>query len=597
MRWIIESVTPARRRARHWIRRGNAARDRRDWPAAREAYGHALEEHPPLPPIWVQYGHAAKESGDLPGAEAAYRRALELRPGFADGHLHLGHALKQRGRPAEALEAYARAAALAPADPECQLQLGHALNGLGRRVAAVEAFRRASALAPGRAEAALELGHALLALGEPVGALEAFRQAFRVQPEQPVAAWVQHGHAARGAGAPAAAEAAYRRALELDPEAADTHLHLGHVLRQQDRREAALAAFRRAAELAPADGAAQAHRAAVFEVLPPLEQANGVSLDAVRWAMRFFLGREPAGIEELERHMGHGNLESLRRAFAEMPDFAAFYRDLVPRRYAVPLFLLAPPASPQVPWRFEPPRLDRPVSQLCTAGQLAEPAYAAWCGRFALQPTQHRKPWEFCYIGAALEAAGLLREGSLGLGFGCGQEPLPSYFAARGVAVTATDAPAEVVADQGWQSTNDHAAGLDAVHRPELVSAVEFRRLVRFGAVDMNRIPDGLAGFDFCWSACALEHLGSLRAGLDFIVASLGTLRPGGVAVHTTDFNLSSDDATMETPGLSVFRRQDIEALIAGLTTAGHEVAPSTPIRATGSWMPASTCRPMRCRT
>ncbi|RYI97113.1 MAG: tetratricopeptide repeat protein, partial [Acetobacteraceae bacterium] len=211
MRWIIEKVTPARRRARELIREANAARDRRDWPAAREAYGRALQEYPPMPPIWVQYGHAAKEAGDLPAAEGAYRRALDLRPGFAEGYLQLGHALKQRGQAAEALEAYTRAASLAAENPEYQMQLGHALNGMGRRVAAVEAFRRALSLAPGRVDAALELGHALLALGEPVGALEAFRQAFQAQPEQPASTWVQHGHAARGAGELAAAEAAYRR--------------------------------------------------------------------------------------------------------------------------------------------------------------------------------------------------------------------------------------------------------------------------------------------------------------------------------------------------------------------------------------------------
>ena len=474
MRWIIEGVRPARRRARQWIRQANAARDRRDWPAAREAYDRALQACPPMPPIWVQYGHAAKEAGDLPAAEAAYRRALSLQPDLADGYLHLGHALKLQGQADAALEAYGKAVSLA-AEPEYPFQLGHALNGMGRRVAAVEAFRRALSLAPERADAALALGHVLLALKEPVGALEAYRHAFRVQPEQPASVWRQHGEAARGAGDLPAAEAAFRRAREV---------------------------------------------------------AQG---------------------------------EAARSPPATAPG--------APPRFAVPLFLLAPPASAQVPWCFAPPGLARPGSQLCTSGQLEEPAYAAWCAKLALEPTQHRKPWEYCYIGAALEAAGLLQAGSRGLGFGCGQEPLPSYFAARGVAVTATDAPGDVVAAQGWQATDDHAAGLESVHRPELVSEAEFRRLVRFRAVDMNRLPAELAGFDFCWSACALEHLGSLRAGMDFIAASLGTLRPGGTAVHTMEFNLSSNAETMETPDLSVYRRQDIEALILELAAAGHEVA------------------------
>lgn len=290
-----------------------------------------------MPPIWVQYGHAAKESGDLPAAGGAYRRALDLRPGFADGHLQLGHALKRQGQTAAALESYVRAAGLAAEDPEYQMQLGHALNGMGRRVAAVEAFRRALSLAPGRADAALELGHALLALGEPVGALEAFRQAVRLAPEQPAGTWMQHGHAARAAGELAAAEAAYRRALELAPDQGDTHLHLGHVLRESRQEAAALAAYGRAVELAPEDAAARrllgealleagrpeaaadafARVAALAPgevgghlalagvlaglgqmeaALAPLDRSAGVSLDAVRWAMRpyYYLGRNRA---------------------------------------------------------------------------------------------------------------------------------------------------------------------------------------------------------------------------------------------------------------------------------------------------------------
>ena len=52
----------------------------------------------------------------------------------------------------------------------------------------------------------------------------------------------------------------------------------------------------------------------------------------------------------------------------------------------------------------------------------------------------------------------------------------------------------------------------------------------------MNHLPDDLRGFDFTWSSCALEHLGTLAAGADFVVAQMDCLRPGGVAVHTTEF-------------------------------------------------------------
>lgn len=102
-----------------------------------------------------------------------------------------------------------------------------------------------------------------------------------------------------------------------------------------------------------------------------------------------------------------------------------------------------------------------------------------------------------------------------------------------------------------------------------------FRALVTFAAVDMNDIPSSLAGgFDFCWSACSLEHLGSLQNGLNFIARSLETLKPGGIAVHTTEFNLTSNDKTIEAVDLSLFRRRDIEGLVETLSGQGYRVAP-----------------------
>lgn len=90
----------------------------------------------------------------------------------------------------------------------------------------------------------------------------------------------------------------------------------------------------------------------------------------------------------------------------------------------------------------------------------------------------------------------------------------------------------------------------------------------------MNAIPEALRGFDFCWSACALEHLGSLEAGARFVESSLRTLAPGGVAVHTTEFNLSSNDDTVDAGHTVIYRRRDLEALAERLRARGHHVEP-----------------------
>ncbi|MBU3574764.1 hypothetical protein ICN43_02870 [Polynucleobacter sp. UK-Mo-2m-Kol15] len=91
----------------------------------------------------------------------------------------------------------------------------------------------------------------------------------------------------------------------------------------------------------------------------------------------------------------------------------------------------------------------------------------------------------------------------------------------------------------------------------------------------MNQIPNSFFDqYDFVWSACALEHLGSLQHGAEFIKNSLKYLKPGGVAVRTTEFNLSSNDATLESPSCSIYREKDITQLVQELEQEGYDVKP-----------------------
>jgi len=99
-----------------------------------------------------------------------------------------------------------------------------------------------------------------------------------------------------------------------------------------------------------------------------------------------------------------------------------------------------------------------------------------------------------------------------------------------------------------------------------------FEERVSFRRVDMRDLPDDLVDFDFTWSSCAFEHLGSIDNGLRFIVDQLRTLRPGGVAVHTTELNVSSNTDTLETDEIVLFRRCDIERLAAELVASGHSI-------------------------
>lgn len=242
--------------------------------------------------------------------------------------------------------------------------------------------------------------------------------------------------------------------------------------------------------------------------------------------------------------------------------------------YTAPLWLLAPPQQPTLPWLWQTPTLEAPVSQMCTSEQMQGELYETLCRKAGMHPSAHRKVWEFIYIYAAFERFGLIGPDRRLLGFGTGSETLPSAFAAQGAQVMATDAPADLIKNMGWDTTNQHSVTADTLYRDYLLPRDAFDRLVQFEAADMNNIPATFRNFDGCWSACALEHLGSIDHGLTFIEKSLETLRPGGIAVHTTELNLSSNDVTFDMHNLALFRRKDFERLTERLIQQGHEVMP-----------------------
>ena len=221
-------------------------------------------------------------------------------------------------------------------------------------------------------------------------------------------------------------------------------------------------------------------------------------------------------------------------------------------------------------------------SQLCSAESLRSPALRAWADR--LRPfwaadgderevMLHRKMWEWLFIAEALRERGMLHTGRRGLGFGVGLEPLAALFAAEGCDVVATDQPPDAAAASGWtDSGGERADRPEALNRAGLCPAEDFARRVRFRVVDMNAVPEDLRDFDFSWSSGAVEHLGTLGAGADFVLAQMDCLRPGGVSVHTTEFLVSSDLDTVEAGGTVFYRRRDVEALAARLRRAGHDV-------------------------
>lgn len=216
-----------------------------------------------------------------------------------------------------------------------------------------------------------------------------------------------------------------------------------------------------------------------------------------------------------------------------------------------------------------------------SAAECRDPAYLSWWrvlknlahdaepGADNVNGRLHRKIWEWAYIAQAVTELGHMEAGRRALGFGVGNEPLPALFARAGLDVLATDQPAE--AGDHWDRIGQLTRGISELAQEHIVPIEQLRRQVTVREVDMNQLPDDLGTFDVVWSACVIEHLGSPARGLEFVLDSCELLRPGGVAVHTTELELTRRDESADYGHCAVYRREELLEFADRLHAAGYE--------------------------
>jgi 2-polyprenyl-3-methyl-5-hydroxy-6-metoxy-1,4-benzoquinol methylase len=214
----------------------------------------------------------------------------------------------------------------------------------------------------------------------------------------------------------------------------------------------------------------------------------------------------------------------------------------------------------------------------CTQAQLESPTFRAWAERMKEPFWLHRGIWMWCYIAQALDERGMLKPGKRGLGFGVGEEPLSALFAECGCRVLATDLDTGK-SNEGWIKTSQHADSLKSLNGRGICSDTAFKNLVNFQFLDMNELPsvEEMGGrFDFIWSNCSLEHLGTIQLSEQFIGKSLEYLKPGGVAVHTTELNISPNSKPLESGWTVLFQQSDFERIAQRVRGLGYRVPAMT---------------------
>lgn len=212
------------------------------------------------------------------------------------------------------------------------------------------------------------------------------------------------------------------------------------------------------------------------------------------------------------------------------------------------------------------------ISEICKAKDFLTDWHKRWAGEIRDPVRFHRKQWEFTYILQSLWERGCIADGKKGLVFAVGTERLPSLLATYGCSIVATDIHPDKGMEKGWDHGNQLCFGVEELNTVGLCPNDIFYERVSYRPVDMNDIPSDLGNFDFTWSSCSFEHLGSLEKGAAFLLNQMDCLKPGGWAVHTTEYNLSSNDETQEEDNTVIFRQRDIEKIIADLKAAGHFV-------------------------
>lgn len=190
-----------------------------------------------------------------------------------------------------------------------------------------------------------------------------------------------------------------------------------------------------------------------------------------------------------------------------------------------------------------------------------------------LPTTYHRKMWEFCFIYNVLLKNNKLKKNSIGLGFGVGKEPLTSLFASLGCTIFATDLDGNEAERLGWSRSNQYSSSLDELNGYGLCNKKTFRENVTYENIDMNAIPAKYNNkFDFTWSSCSLEHCGNMDLAENFIINQMSCLKDDGIAVHTTEYNLSSNIDTITEGETVIFRRLDIEKIVKRLNKLGASI-------------------------
>ena len=252
---------------------------------------------------------------------------------------------------------------------------------------------------------------------------------------------------------------------------------------------------------------------------------------------------DPQRLARLVTDEGHPNINDLWRVIKDMDALRMSVKAL---GYELSRTLESQLQSIPV----EPAQVVGLDSKSATQADIEARWCRGWCAALKERPRYHRRIWESAYVLQALFEADAVLPGAKVLALGPVDGSVISHLARNDVnsTVVATAAPPR---------------------REDLADPHTFAHKVVHRSLDEDGLA-GLEGFDACWSIGNIGGHGSIRAGMDFLLETMKTLKPGGLAVHVFDFNFANDEQTLDNWPSVLLQRRHIETLAEELEAAGY---------------------------
>ncbi|MGE0863491.1 MAG: class I SAM-dependent methyltransferase [Vicinamibacterales bacterium] len=197
---------------------------------------------------------------------------------------------------------------------------------------------------------------------------------------------------------------------------------------------------------------------------------------------------------------------------------------------------------------------DPPLNKVCRTTDAGHPLWRRGYDDLGFPDSPsvfHRKIWEFNQALYGLRRLNRLAPDATALGIGCGHEELMYFLANRIRRVIATD-----LYEGSWIGGESDA---DVLAHPAKYAPFKYREdHLEVRRMDALALEAEAASVDFVFCLSSIEHFGRLRDKLTSLREMHRVLKPGGVAVLTTEVVLNRLGR-----GRQYFRIETLRALIA----------------------------------